>query len=201
MRFLSPHAGYSVQISPPTEKVEVDPISGQSFTRTDRQPLIAHFEAGHGLFPHEVELALQVFGDQGAFGGLPDGTSPATRISVWDSEAHQKFNDWSDEMHQNIINRMTFLAEQSPSRLLAVTDHWRAKPWKTYDTDSPEEILAFVTRLEFDPEDVRLYENENENREDLMADLRAMKEGTYVEPTLEEGDPVDDGQVLATVNA
>ena len=218
MRFLSPHPGYSIQIAPPTEKVETDPITGQSFTRVAAQPLVAHFEAGHGLFPHEVELALQVFGDQGAFGGLPDGTSPTTRIAVWDSEAHKVFNDWSDEMHENIVERMKYLASVSPTRMLAVTDQWRPTPWKTYDTDSVDEIIAFVERLQFDPENVRLYEGENQKRPELLAALKAMAEGTYVapEPVEDEdpnegipvttdipsvGDGVEDGEVLATVSA
>ena len=52
-------------------------------------------------------------------------------------------------------------------------------------------------RLQFDAENVRLYEGENQNREDLMEDLAALATGTYV------GDikPVEDGQVLATVSA
>jgi len=197
VRFLSPHPGYSIQVSPPIEKIETDPISGQSFTRVAAQPLVAHFEAGHGLFPHEVELALQVFGDQGAFGGLPDGTAPASRLGVWDSEAHAVFNQWSDEMHKNVVERMQYLAEVSPTRMIAVTDQWRPKPWTTYDTDSPKEIISFIVRLQFDAENVRLYEGENQNREDLMEDLAALATGTY------EGHikPVEDGQVLATVSA
>lgn len=195
MRFLSPHPGYSIQIAPPEEKVEYDSITGQAYTRVERQPLVAHFEAGHGLFPHEVELALSVFGDQGAFGGLPDGTSPSTRIAIWDSEAHAIFNGWSEEKHTAIIERMKVLANQAPTRMLAVADNWRAKPWPKYDETEPEAVIAYIEVLGIDPENVRLYEGENQKRPFLMDALKALTEGTYVPAS------VEDGQVVASVGA
>lgn len=181
MRFLSPHPGYSVQISPPEEKVENDPVSGQSYTRVSRQPLSAEFEAGAGLFPHEVEMALAKF--EGSFKGLPENVNPVTRIAVWDSEAQAIFNQWTPEYHQHVVDKMVMLAEgPSSSRMMAVPENWRPAPWPAYDEMEEQEILAYVDVLKLDAENVRLYEGENQARPLLMESLKQIAEGTTDTP-------------------
>jgi hypothetical protein len=189
VRFLSPHPGYSVQVIQGREVRETDQVTGAPYTRTEVQPFIANFECGHGVFPHEVEIALEKF--DGSFRGLPENTNPVTRIAVWDSEAHAKFNSWSDEYHKAVCDRLVNLAEQNPSRLVAVPDKWHAKPWPSYDEQDEDEIVSFVKILKIDPETVRLYEGENEQRESLMDTLQALSDGSYVEEsTTEESDVV-----------
>lgn len=202
MRFLSPHPGYSIQVIEGQESREVDPVTGQSYTMTRKMPYIANFEAGHGLFPHEVELGLETFEKAGAFGGLPENTNPKTRLAVWDSEAHKVFNDWSDEYHEAIVKRMIHLAEQAPTRMIAVAENWRPKPWPKYDEQDADEILAYVEVLGIDPESVRLYESENKNRSALVSSLRALRDGEPVEPSVaDEGEIVDEEAVMAVVSA
>ena len=94
MRLLSPHLNYSVKVFDGEERVETDAVTGQSYTRTERMPLVAAFEQG-GLFPHETELALRAF--DGVWKGLPEGVNPVTRISTYDTEAMAVQSGWSVE--------------------------------------------------------------------------------------------------------
>jgi hypothetical protein len=193
VRFLSPHPGYSIQVIEGKESREVDQVTGQAYTRTDKVPYIANFEAGHGLFPHEVELGLETFERAGAFGGLPENTNPKTRLAVWDSEAHKIFNGWSDEYHDAIVKRMVHLASQAPTRLIAVPESWRPKPWPKYDEQDADEILAYVETLGIDPETVRLYEAENQKRKELIDALRALRD--------KDGPQVEDSVIVGVVSA
>ncbi len=184
MRFLSPHPGYSVQVFAPEERVEHDRTTGAAYTLKLKDPLVADFESGHGLFPHETELALESF--TSVWNGLPENVNPATKIAIYDTEAHKVFKGWTDEYHDAVVARLQALATMSPSRLVAVADNWQPKPWATYDTMSPEQILETIKVIGIDPESVRLYEGENEKREDLMVTLSALANGEPVAPSVYE---------------
>ncbi len=211
MRFLSPHPGYSVQVFSGEERVEHEKETGQAYTLTVQKPLVAHFEAGFSLFPHEVELALERF--TSVWNGLPENVNPATKIAVWDSEAHKLFSGWSDEYHDKVVARLQVLAEQNPSRLAAVAEKWQPKPWPKYDKQDAEEILTSVETLGIDPESVRLYEGENAKRDELLEALSALAngeeasraiQGIYTPPAPGSGDPETVpavGDVVAVVEA
>ena len=55
------------------------------------------------------------------------------------------------------------------------------KPWPSYDKDTVEEILQIQERLEMDPELVRIYEEENSARDEIVTTMRARKNGVSVE--------------------
>jgi len=174
VRVLSPHSGYSLQVLEPKEQVEHDPITGQAYTRTDTKAYIAAFEesaTGGGLFPHEREAALKQFA--GSFKGLPEGTNPLTRIGVWDSEAAQQQENWSDEYREAIEKRVIFLASQRPTRCLVVDMPKAPKPWPLYDEQDEDEIVAFAIGTGIDPEIIVKYELEQDHpRFDLVTALR-----------------------------
>jgi len=169
VRIISPHLDYSVQVFEGSERVEHDAVTGKAYTRTDKQPLVADFEQG-GLYPHEVEEGLRVF--EGAWGGLPEGINPSTRISVYDTEIMAYTKQWTPEFLEQVDERFRRLAVISPTRLLIVDDLHSAKPWPKYDDADAEEIVAYMGVLGIDPEVIRLYESENAARPDLLNALQ-----------------------------
>lgn len=174
MRVLSPHPGYSVQVFQGKENREVDG-NGSPYTRVEVEPLVAHFEAGHGLFPHETELALRVFGS--VIAGLPEGTNPATRIAVFDTEAIAEFRGWDAEYHQKVQDRLRVLAQNAPSRLVVAEDIKAPRPWPKYDEQDADEVIAAVEFIGVSPEDVIRYENErDEPRVVILTAMQALLE-------------------------
>jgi len=174
VRVISPHLAYSVQVFTGEEKREVDPITGQAYTRTERMPLVAEFEQG-GLFPHEADIALREF--DGVWKGLPEGVNPLTRVSIYDTEVAALTLGWSEEYHAKVDERLRVLAANAPTRLLVVEDVKAPKPWPKYDDQDADEIIAYVEVLGIDVEIVLAYERENENRKEIISALtKALKE-------------------------
>jgi hypothetical protein len=178
VRVLSPHLNYSVQVFEGSEKRETDPVTGQSYTRTERMPLVADFEQG-GLFPHETELALRVFA--GVWKGLPEGVNPVTRISCYDTEAEAIAKGWASDYHEKVDERLRHLAGLAPSRMIVAEDIKQPKPWPLYDEQDEDEVFAYVEALGISPDTILLYENENLARPELIARLRALREAHSAE--------------------
>lgn len=167
MRCLSPHAGYSIQVFEGDEQIVVD-ARGHAITVANRKPEIADFEPS-GLLDHEIEAALECFN----FSGLPEGVNPLTRIGIFDTESYgQRFPQAERESKIAAMDaRLRELQERFPSEFVIVDQPDSPKPWPSYDEDSPEEIIAARERFGFSPELVRLYEVENENRQEIIESM------------------------------
>lgn len=164
MRCLSPHQSYSIQVIEGQEQIVVD-ARGYAMTHTLGKPVIANFDRS-GLLDHEIEAALTNFN----FSGLPEGVNPLTRISVFDTEAYcEQFpKDKRDELQVQIDQRLRELQERHPSEFIIVESPVAAKPWGSYDEDTIEDIVKFQERLEIEPELIRLYESDNQKREEII---------------------------------
>lgn len=179
MRAISPHPDYSICLHHGTEAPASD-FRGNVYTRTVDEPIIANFEPG-GLFPHEVDLALKHF--QQEFKALPEGTSPLTRLSVYDLEAHSVREGWSEERLAYAEERLRHLARVNTSQFILV-EAILPKPWGRYDEATPDLIVEYVSELGLDPVAVRAYEQSTRNRADVIEGLNSLidqAEGSVVE--------------------
>lgn len=171
-RFISPYPRYSVQVIEGAEEIMAD-RRGTAFTHTLQKPVIAEFETG-GLFDHEVEAAFERFN----FSGLPEGVNPLSKIAVYDPEAQAVAHNWPDELRHEVERRLMKKAEVAPGDLIFVPSLRAAKPWPSYDGDSVDEILAAQDRFGYDPELVRVYEQENLDREEIVKAMLAKEPGS-----------------------
>lgn len=171
MRVLSPHLGYEVQIHEGSEVREADSRTGETYTRTTKQPLVATFEQG-GIFPHELELALRVF--EGNWRGLPEGVAPQGRISVYDTEVIGHARGWAKEYQDGVEDRLRALAADRPSLMIVAEDIAPAKPWPKYDEANEDEVLEFATLLGIDPQAVFDYEVQNAGRAFVLEALQSI---------------------------
>ena len=172
-RFISPHTRYSVAVDPGSERLIQD-ARGVSFLHRDSDPQVAQFEQS-GLRDHEISEAFEKW----TFSGLPEGVNPVTRIAVYDPEAQAIANDWSEEGRRKVERKLWFEAERHPGDLSFVPAPRVNAPWPSYDTDLVEEILELQERLRIPPGQVRRYEEENENRGEIvkaMWELEAAEE-------------------------
>lgn len=189
MRALSPHTNYSLQVFEGNEQIVMD-ARGYAQTVTLAKPVIADFDQG-GLLDHEIEEALMHFN----FAGLPEGVNPLTRISVFDTEAYvlTKPVAGRDELLVQIDARLRELQHLHPSQFIIVDPPVSPKPWPSYDTDSVEDILKFQERLQVNPELIRKYEEEHENRPEIIEAMRLAEDPSYVplEPDEIPGEPIE----------
>ena len=204
MRCLSPFARYSIQVFEGKEQVVVD-ARGFAQSIVLEQPVIANFDKS-GLLDWEIEAALTSFN----FSGLPEGVNPLTRISVFDTEAYcQRFpKDRRDEMQVQIDARLRELEEINPSEFIVVDPPVKPKPWPSYDENKVTDILKFQEALQFSPEAIRLYEEENQNRPKIVYAMLQLEDPdgaeVYASQNAEAlGLPATtgDGEVVATQTA
>lgn len=181
MRCISPHESYSIQVIEGKEDILRDP-QGYAQRVTLREPVVAVFEKT-GLLDHEQEAALMSFN----FTGLPEGVNPLTTISCFDSEMYviANFEEHErDDAQVRIDARLRQLAELFPSQFIVVDHPHAAKPWPSYDGMSVEEILRTRELLDQDgsmAEGVRLYELENEGREEIVEAMLDIEDPSRVE--------------------
>jgi hypothetical protein len=177
MRCISPHAGYSIQVFEGNEQVVMD-ARGYASTVVLQKPVIANFQQG-GLLDHEIGDALEYFN----FSGLPDGVNPLTRVASFDTEAYvEQFPEKAkgdkpgrSEMLVQIDDRLRELQARHPNEFIIVEQPQSPRPWPSYDTDDAEFIVRFQERLQVDPQVVRLYEVENQNRDEIVSAMEKLE--------------------------
>lgn len=182
MRAISPIARYGITVQSPRVRRGMDQ-GGSVVEYTDGDLIHAQFETS-GLTEWEQIFALENFD----FSGLPDGVNPLTRVSVFDSEAYvQRFpKDERDGIQRVIDERLVELQEIFPSEFRIVEKPKTAKPWPTYDENELEDtfdedgevvlgILSLQALSGWSPEQIRLYEVENENRPEVVAAMEALE--------------------------
>ncbi len=174
MRCLSPHSNYSIQVFEGNEQVVMD-ARGYAHTAILSKPVVANFDQG-GLLDHEIEAALENFN----FSGIAEGVNPLTKIACFDTEAYVETRveaKQRDEMLVQIDQRLRELQLLNPSQFIIVEQPKAARPWPSYDEDSVEDVLKFQERLRINPEYIRLYESENQNRPEVVDTMLAIEEG------------------------
>lgn len=164
MRCISPHRNYSIQVIEGDEQIVVD-ARGHATSVQLRKPIVANFDQS-GLLDYEELAAFEHF----TFSGLADGINPLTTLSVFDTEAYcQRFpKDKRDEINAQVDIRLRELQSVFKSEFIIVDPPVAAKPWPRYDEYSVEDILKFQEALGVNPDDIRLYELENQHRDELI---------------------------------
>lgn len=164
MRCLSPHPRYSIQVFEGREEVVVD-ARGYASTQVLTKPVIANFETS-GLLDHEILVAAESF----SFVGIPEGVNPLTKVSVFDTEVYcQQFpEERRDEMQVQIDERLRVLQASHPNQFTIVEQPSAEKPWPSYDEFSAEDVIKYQQVLGIAPQRIRLYEEENQNRDEVV---------------------------------
>jgi hypothetical protein len=169
MRCISPHARYSIQVIEGRDKIITD-AGGYGTMVTVDKPVLANFDQT-GLLDYEIEAALENF----SFSGLAEGVNPLTKISSFDTEAFvlQYPKNERSSMLVQINQRLRELQTRFPNDFIIVDPPQAPRPWPSYDEDSVEEILAFQERLRVEPDEIRLYELQNEKRKTIVQAMLA----------------------------
>jgi hypothetical protein len=165
MRAISPIGNYSIQLFEAIPKRGMD-STGTIVEYSDNKPVLAQF-GRLGLTEWEEIAAIETFD----FSALPEGTNPLTRISVFDTEglvAHMEDGPEKDAYHEKVEKRLEFLAGLFPSEFKIIPKPRSPKPWPSYDENSVEEIFELQAATGVDPQDIRLYEVENQDRPEVI---------------------------------
>jgi len=181
MRCLSPHARYSINVFDAQEQIVTD-ARGYAHAVPVGIQVMANFE-NTGLLEHEIELALSSF----SFSGLAEGVNPLTKVGVFDTEVYcLKYPERDrEEIQAQIEERLRELQKMHPSQFIIAETPTAPKPWAKYDDDSIESVLAVQQATGTSPTVVRRYEEENQNRRQIIEAMTAL-EGEDVEETPEE---------------
>ena len=161
MRFASKSQEYNREVRKPIFTLIQGP--GGPEQHCTRKSIMAQFVQS-GLTAHEREQARARF----TFLGQYEGEDPMRRVSIYDTDQEANLNGWDAEtkaaVEQNLIdgqNEWYFLLEEKKA----------AKPWPSYDSQTPKQILETVEVIGADLESVILYERENKNRSTLITEL------------------------------
>jgi hypothetical protein len=122
----------------------------------------------------EEQAALESFN----FSGLAEGVHPLTTVGVYDTEiAVQGIADKQAraEFQKRIEDRLVELQAIFPSQYIIVEKPALAKPWPSYDETAPEDIEAVMASTGVSADTVIAYETENEQRDEVLDLLRAVK--------------------------
>lgn len=165
MRAISPHAEYKIQVRQPKLRRGVT-VDGSLIEVEESKSVLVEFEH-FAITPEEEVVALKTFN----FSGVPQGINPLTTLGVWDSLIYQRSTSISDKEREEIEDLLRQKGEAAGWRMFIVVDEPRAaKPWKTYDEDDTETIVAAALRFGFVDEAIT-YEKENLNRQSLLEEL------------------------------
>jgi hypothetical protein len=165
MRAISPIGNYSIQLFEAIPKRGMD-STGTIVEYSDNKPVLAQFHRG-GLTEWEEIAAIESFD----FSALPEGTNPLTRVSVFDTEGLvQNIEDEKEreEMLAKIDKRLRHLSTLFPAEFKIIEKPASPKPWPSYDENTVEEIFELQAATGVDPQDIRLYEVENQNRPEVI---------------------------------
>lgn len=94
--------------------------------------------------------------------------SPRSRMSVWDSEWAAKNEGLRPDEIEAVIKALRESSDYGID-FVEIKTAVAAKPWPTYDAlEDADEIANTVTFLGLDPESVKAYEIENQNRQSVI---------------------------------
>lgn len=174
-RYLSKFAAFKKTVKK-GEQVLVQGPQGP-IVQTLSDPIIAQFRQAH-VTPWEREMAQQRF----RFLGSAEGEDPVPRISAYDTDEEARRGAWSPELKKQIEDLLD--AQEGPD-YFRVEKPKMAPPWPKYDEIVPagrrtlEHVAAFIAEttesLGLDPDAIIAYERENEQRQEVIGALEALK--------------------------
>ena len=163
MRFASKSQEYNREVRKPIFTLIQGPAGPEQ--HCTREAILAQFMQS-GVTANEREQVRARF----KFGGLAEGEDPMRRVSIYDTDEQAELHGWDAEtkaeVEQNLLegqNEWYFKLEELKSE----------RPWPTYDSQTPKQILDTLAVTGADVESVIAYERENKNRSTLVAELEA----------------------------
>jgi hypothetical protein len=166
MRFISPYQRYTIQAVQGSKPVVVD-----GTIIVEKEGVRVEFMHG-GILDWETELGMKRF----RFDGLPEGVPAATRLSVFDTEMEALARDWSEETRQEVEQGLLDAPAYGTDYVLVEKPRVEA-PWPHYNqVKSVPKLIAKVREDGYDPEEVRQFELQNQNRQEVLDALEALAE-------------------------
>jgi hypothetical protein len=169
MRFIAKYAKYAVQIRP-----QIIEAYATGHTKVVQPQIVAQFSLNL-VDGDERALARQMWSFNGFYQeeDMVSIVAPDYRISAFDSRLAQAENDWTDEERELVETVLSRTAERFPQDLIVIEEKRVAIPWPTYDT-FPGEVDELLLKIEADGfalTDILAYEQENQNRPEVIAAL------------------------------
>jgi hypothetical protein len=170
-RFISRHPKYSVGVR--SEVVD-------HFASGEKHVAIRGLEARFNrrlTTDYEKEVGVSTF----KFPGIPEDRDTRSdvagfsRISCFDTEQAKAEQGWTDDEHELVLAKLR-THPQYGQELVEVMQPKRPAPWAGYDNLSPAKIADAVALTGVPVAEVIAYEQENEAREEVLADLELLLE-------------------------
>lgn len=134
----------------------------------------------HPTLPTYIDTIKRLAADFGQLGAeyeytAPDGTvgkAADIRGHYFDSVVAQEQNGWTDEEREAVEKQLIMTANRWPEAVQVVERAAAVAPWPKYDTTHHSKIVQLAEDLGL-VEQALVYEQENKNRESVVAGLSA----------------------------
>jgi hypothetical protein len=155
-------------------KVHYHPVNGE-IVKVD-EALSVQFKHAGSVPPYARE-AVQRLANWGV--GLGHNEDPFSRCGAVDTEVEKVAQGWSDDEHSFVCEALRN-SQSSGIEFVIVEAPPIAKPFPKYDDivgeQAAEQIAFYADELGIDPGQIKLYEQENLDREDVIARMDALIE-------------------------
>jgi len=174
MRVLARYGRYSQQVRP-----QVSEAYANGVVKITQTPLLAEFREGL-MTPEERALCKQSWTFNGFYQEQDEVTpvEPDYRLGMFDSIAAQAANGWSDDERRTVEEALIQTALREPNSIIVVAEAKLPPPWPTYDVfaGSVNELCSKIIEDGFPLEGVLAYEQENQDRPEVVAAFKQLIE-------------------------
>jgi len=172
MRVLARYGRYMVQVRP-----QISEAYANGAVKVTQTPLLAEFREGL-MTPEERALCKQSWTFNGFYQEQDEVTpvEPDYRLGLFDSIKAQIDNGWTDEERRLVEEALERTAVREPNSVIVVHEARLEPPWPTYDsfTGSVNELCTKIAEDGYDLETVLTYEEENQDRPEIVAAFRQL---------------------------
>lgn len=170
MLFISPHPLYQI-LGIVNEQDVYHPTNGK-YLRTEPAVNAEFFHSSPPQWATEQALANPRF--QSAWNALPDGAMKQAYIGVFDTEAAQVANGWSDETREYVEEFLLSYPDYGLSYVKAeLPEELLNKPWPNYDETHHMKIVKIAKETGTDLQVALDYERKHKARPRVIEELEA----------------------------
>jgi len=184
MRFVSKYGKYRMQIRPPIMEAYATGV-----IKTIQVQMVAEFTvaAANG---DERAMARQRFSFNGFYQeeDMVSIVSPDYRISAFDSRLAQVEHGWTDDERELVERVLLRECELMPQDLFVIEEARAEPPWPNYDSfaGNRTQLLKKLVEDGFELSEVLRYEQETQNRPEIVAMLEKAVDEDLVSAPVEE---------------
>jgi hypothetical protein len=172
MRVLARYGRYSQQVRPQMSEAYANGV-----VKVTQTPLIAEFREGL-MTPEERALCKQSWSFNGFYQEQDEVTpvEPDYRLGLFDSLKAQAESGWTDDERRLVEEALMRTAEREPNSIIVVHEAKLLPPWPTYDgfIGSVNDLCSKIIEDGFTLESVLAYEEENQDRPEIVAALKQL---------------------------